>query len=38
MAYLEKKDVFFPILKAFMRARATAFEMPQTEISQTEMP
>jgi len=28
VAYLEKKDVFFPILKAFMRARATDFEMP----------
>ena len=30
VVYLEKKDVFFPMLKAFMRAKATDFEMPRT--------
>ena len=26
--YLEKKDLFFPLFKAFMGARSTSFEMP----------
>jgi 3-oxoadipate enol-lactonase len=28
VVYLEKKEIFFPMLKAFMRAKATDFEMP----------
>ncbi len=28
VVYLEKREVFFPLLKAFMRARATGFEPP----------
>ena len=28
VVYLEKKEIFFPMLKEFMRAKATDFEMP----------
>lgn len=28
VVYLEKKEVFFPLLKAFMRAQSTGFERP----------
>ena len=28
VVYLEKRDLFFPALKAFMKAKSTSFEMP----------
>ena len=30
VVYLEKRELFFPVLEAFMRARSTDFEMPRT--------
>ncbi len=38
VAYLEKKDVFFPLLETFMRAKATDFEMPDFEVPNSDMP